>query len=45
MLIAVYGTLIILIILPCDKQKQVRDPKFITIWWWRHSLFYIFNYG
>ena len=30
-LIAVCGTLIILIILPCDKQKQVCDRKFINI--------------
>jgi len=30
-LIAVCGTLIILIILPCDKQKQVCDHKFIAI--------------
>ena len=30
-LIAVFGTLIILIILPCDKQKQVCDYTFITI--------------
>ena len=30
-LIAVCGTLIIFIILPCDKQKQVCDHKFITI--------------
>ena len=44
-LIAVGGTLIILIILPCDKQKEVCDHKFITILWWRHNLFYIYNYG
>ena len=42
-LIAVCGTLIILIILPCDKQKQVCDHKLITILRRCHSLFY--NYG
>ena len=30
-LIAVCGTLIILIILPCNKQKQVCDHKFVTV--------------
>ena len=44
-MVCVCDVLIALIILPCDKQKQVCDHKFITVWWWCHSLFCIYNYG
>ena len=37
--------LIALIILSCDKQKQVCDLKFITIFMTTSQLFYVYNYG
>ena len=44
-LIAVCGTLIVLIILPCDKQKQVCDHKFITILLRCHSCSIFIKFG